>query len=64
MDATPDEIKFYNLDGSHISNIFQVEASSTIFEGFDLLAAWRWNDVRMTIDGYFAKSPWPAVTRA
>lgn len=51
MDASTDEVRFYNLNGRSYSNVLQFEASSTIFEGFDLLAAWRWNDVKMTTDG-------------
>ena len=57
MDANPDEVRFYNLDGKSYSNILQLEASSSIFEGFELLAAWRWNDVRMTIDGMLREKP-------
>jgi outer membrane cobalamin receptor len=57
MDASTDEVRFYNLDGKSYSNVFQLEASSTIIEGFDLLAAWRWNDVKMTIDGVLREKP-------
>jgi len=57
MDASVDEVRFYNLDGKSYSNVLQFEASSTIFEGFDLLAAWRWNDVKMTIDGVLREKP-------
>ncbi len=57
MDASADEVRFYNLDGKSYSNILQLEASTQLFEGFDLLAAWRWNDVRMTIDGLLREKP-------
>jgi outer membrane receptor protein involved in Fe transport len=57
MDASVDEVRFYNLDGKSYSNILQFEASSQLFEGFDLLAAWRWNDVKMTIDGVLREKP-------
>ncbi len=57
MDANIDEVRFYNLDGKSYSNVFQFEAASTLFEGFDLLAAWRWNDVKMTIDGILREKP-------
>ncbi len=57
MDASTDEVRFYNLDGKSYSNVIQFEASSTLFEGFDLLAAWRWNDVKMTIDGLLREKP-------
>jgi outer membrane cobalamin receptor len=57
MDADINEVRFYNLNGRSYSNVFQIEASSRIFEGFDLLAAWRWNDVKMTIDGLLREKP-------
>jgi hypothetical protein len=57
MDASTDEVRFYNLDGRSYSNVIQFEASSTLFEGFDILAAWRWNDVKMTIDGILREKP-------
>ena len=57
MDASADEVRFYNLKGKSYSNVYQLEASSTIFEGFDVLAAWRWNDVKMTIDGILREKP-------
>lgn len=57
LDASVDEVQFYNLDGKSYSNVFQIEASSQLFEGFDLLAAWRWNDVKMTTDGLLRDKP-------
>ena len=57
MDADINEVRFYNLNGKSYSNVVQFEASSTLFEGFDLLAAWRWNDVKMTIDGLLREKP-------
>ncbi|MFO7621712.1 MAG: TonB-dependent receptor [Bacteroidales bacterium] len=57
MDADINEVRFYNLNGRSFSNVIQLEASSQLFEGFDLLAAWRWNDVKMTIDGTLREKP-------
>ncbi|MCU0409007.1 MAG: TonB-dependent receptor [Bacteroidales bacterium] len=57
LDATTDEVRFYNLDGKSYSNVFQVEASFKPLEGLDLLAAWRWNDVMMTIDERLLSKP-------
>ena len=57
MDADINKVRFYNLDGKSFSNVIQFEASSTIFEGLDILAAWRWNDVKMTIDGILREKP-------
>lgn len=57
MDADINEVRFYNLIGRSFSNVIQFEASSQLFEGFDLLAALRWNDVKMTIDGTLREKP-------
>ncbi len=57
MDADVNQVRFYNLDGRSYSNVLQVEASGELFPGFDLLAAWRWNDVKMTIGGFLQEKP-------
>ena len=57
LDADINQVRFYNLDGKSYSNVIQIEASSQLFQGFDLLTAWRWNDVRMTIDGVLREKP-------
>jgi outer membrane receptor protein involved in Fe transport len=57
LDATTDEVRFYNLDGKSYSNVLQLEASFKPAEGLDILAAWRWNDVMMTIDGNLISKP-------
>lgn len=57
LDASVNEVSFYNLSGKSYSNIFQVEAGFSPVKGLDLLAAWRWNDVKMTIDGTLQDKP-------
>ena len=57
LDASVDEVSFYNLSGKSFSNIIQVEAGYSPVPGLDLLAAWRWNDVKMTIDGKLQDKP-------
>jgi outer membrane receptor for ferrienterochelin and colicin len=57
LDASVNEVKFYNLEGKSYSNVYQLEASTQILNGLDLLAAWRWNDVQMTIDGQLRTKP-------
>ncbi|MBN1107268.1 MAG: TonB-dependent receptor [Bacteroidales bacterium] len=57
MDADINEVRFYDLDGKSYSNVLHLEASTTVIEGFDILAAWRWNDVKMTIDGTLMEKP-------
>jgi len=57
LDASVDDVRFYNLEGRSFSNVVQLEASYRPLPGFDLLAAWRWMDVRMTIDGVLREKP-------
>jgi outer membrane receptor for ferrienterochelin and colicin len=57
LDADVNEVSFYNLEGRSYSNVFQIEASAQIINGLDLLAAWRWNDVQMTIDETLRSKP-------
>ena len=44
VDSDPHAVSFYNLDGKSYSNSFQIEASYPFFEGFTLLAAYRYMD--------------------
>jgi len=57
LDASVNEARFYNLDGKSFSNVVQLEAAYRPLPGLDLLAAWRWNDARMTIDGELREKP-------
>jgi outer membrane receptor for ferrienterochelin and colicins len=57
LDASVDEVRFYNLDGKSFSNVIQLEAAYSPVPGLDLLAAWRWNDARTTIDGVLREKP-------
>lgn len=57
LDASVDEVRFYNLVGKSFSNVVQLEASYRPVPGLDLLAAWRWMDVRTTIDGQLREKP-------
>lgn len=57
LDADVNEVRFYNLDGKSYSDVLQIEVSSTPLERLDILAAWRWNDVKMTIDGALREKP-------
>lgn len=54
---TPRQVKFYALDGKSFSNVFQTEAYYTLFEGFDLTLAFRYNDVKQTIAGSLQEVP-------
>lgn len=54
---TPGIVEFYNLDGKSYSNTYQIEASYEILRGWDLTTAFRYNDVKQTIDGKLVESP-------
>ena len=56
-DADAHEIRIYNLDGKSYSNCAQIEASCEIFKDFDLTLAFRYNDVRMTINDTLLEKP-------
>ncbi|MDR2835441.1 MAG: TonB-dependent receptor plug domain-containing protein, partial [Bacteroidales bacterium] len=53
----PRYVKFYNLDGKSFSNTYQIEASYQIIRGLDFTAAFRYNDVRQTIDNQLLIAP-------
>jgi outer membrane receptor protein involved in Fe transport len=50
-DSDPERILVTNLNGDSRSHVFQVDASYPFFKGFNLTAAWRWNDVKTTYGG-------------
>jgi len=57
LDADVHQVRFYNLTGRSFSHIYQVEMSAQPVDGLDLLAAWRWNDVKMTTAGVLQEKP-------
>jgi len=57
VDADASQIRIYNLDGTSYSNSFQVEASYELVKNLDLVAAFRINDVNMTIDNELQRKP-------
>lgn len=50
-------IFIYNLDGKSYSNSFQIESKYELISGLDVTAAFRWNDVKMTIDQELIREP-------
>ncbi len=54
---TPGVVEFYNLEGKSFSNTYQLEVSCEILKGWDFTGAFRYNDVRQTIDGQLVESP-------
>ncbi len=51
------EVEFYNLDGKSFSNTYQIEMSCEVLRGWDITGAFRYNDVRQTVDGNLVESP-------
>lgn len=56
-DSNPTQIRLTNLDGKSYSNTVQIDASYPLFEGFEMSAAWRWNDVKTTYGGRLMEKP-------
>ncbi len=57
MDKDPFNVYFYNLKGESFSNNFQLEASYSPLERFDVTLAYRLNDVKSTINGKLVTKP-------
>ena len=57
MDRSPRNVYFSNLHGDSYSNSFQTDLSFTLFEGMDLMAAYRLNDVKTTFNGVLLEKP-------
>ncbi len=54
---TPGVVEFYNLQGKSFSNTYQIEVSCEVLKGWDITGAFRYNDVKQTIDGNLVESP-------
>ena len=57
FDSDVHKLHFYNLDGISYSHTFQIDATYPFFEGFSLLGAFRYNDVKTTINGLLREKP-------
>lgn len=51
------QILVYNLDGKSFANTYQVELKYELIPRMDLTAAFRYNDVKMTIDHELMREP-------
>lgn len=56
-DTDPHTLHITNLHGRSFSHTFQIDGSYPLFEGFELSAAWRWNDVKTTYNGRLMRKP-------
>ncbi|MFP5042710.1 TonB-dependent receptor domain-containing protein [Parasediminibacterium sp. JCM 36343] len=64
VDANPQQINFYNLNGKSYSNSVQAEVNYELLQRFDLRLAYRWLDVQTTYHGILMEKPLTARHRA
>ncbi|MCU4157782.1 TonB-dependent receptor [Carboxylicivirga sp. A043] len=57
IDQSVDAVSFYNLDGKSYANNYQIEGKYELVRGLDMVAAWRFNDVKVTYDGELRDRP-------
>ena len=57
IDRDPGAVYFYNLDGKSYANAFQAEVSLEPVERFDITLAYRYNDVKSTINSQLQEVP-------
>ena len=57
MDSDVREVHFSNLQGESYSNTYQIELSAPIVKGLDLRTAYRYNDVKQSINGELLEVP-------
>ena len=57
IDSDKHQVHFSNLDGISYSHTFQIDATYPFFEGFSLLGAFRYNEVKTTINGVLREKP-------
>lgn len=57
MERNPNEVHFYNLKGDSYSNSYQVDLTFAPIHRFDIMLAYRYNDVKMTYDGKLTEKP-------
>ena len=56
-DADAHQIRIYNLNGKSYSNCAQIQVDYELFKDFDLSAAFRYTDVKMTINDTLREKP-------
>lgn len=56
-DADAHQIRVYNLDGKSYSNCAQIQLDYELFRNFDVSAAFRFTDVKMTINDTLREKP-------
>ena len=56
-DADAHQIRIYNLDGKSYSNCAQIQVDYELFKDFDMSLAFRYTDVKMTINDTLREKP-------
>lgn len=64
VDASPQQLLFYNLDGKSYANSLQFETNYHLLSGLDIRLAYRWLDVKTTYHGVLEEKPLTAIHRA
>ena len=57
MERSANAVYFYNLDGDSYSNCYQADLSFAPVENLDVMLAYRYNDVKQTMDGHLTEKP-------
>lgn len=64
VDANPQKILFYNLEGNSFSNSLQAEVNYELIKKLDLRLAYRWLDIQTNYNGTVLQKPLVAKHRA
>ena len=64
FDATPREVRFYNLEGQSYSNAIQAQLDYALLSNMDLRLAYRFNDVKTDFEQGRLSRPFVARNRA
>jgi len=57
IDQSIDAVYFYNLNGKSYANSYQIELNYKPIKGFDILLAYRYSDVKTTINNSLQEKP-------
>jgi outer membrane receptor for ferrienterochelin and colicins len=63
MDQNPSEVRFYNLDGKSYANSYQIEVGSSINDQWSTKAAYKYYDVKSTINDQLMSVPFISKNR-
>ncbi|MEO9476563.1 MAG: carboxypeptidase-like regulatory domain-containing protein [Cyclobacteriaceae bacterium] len=63
MDQNPSEVRFYNLDGRSFANSYQIEVGTSLNDFISTKAAYKYYDVKATIDGDLRPLPYVSKNR-